>query len=286
MPNSPNSEPAARSSHWPEYFIEAGLLAAFMVSALLVTAVFEHPGSWVSGWITPPVLRRACIGLAMGLTAIALIYSPWGQRSGAHLNPATTLTFWYLGKIRGGDALGYIGAQFAGGLVGLLVVAGLMPAVAAHASVNYVVTVPGLAGPKIAFLAELIMAGVMMGTVMSLTNRPKLAPYTGVVAGSLVFLFITVWAPLSGMSINPARTFASAVPSGVWTSLWIYFVAPSLGMLLATQVYRLGTGSYGRSCPKLHHGSKARCIFCGHPGETWTLPVEPCSKGIHLTSTH
>lgn len=286
MPSSPNSQPAARASHWPEYLIEAGLLAAFMVSALLVTAVFEHPGSWVSSWITALVVRRACIGLAMGLTAIALIYSPWGQRSGAHMNPATTLTFWWLGKIRTKDALGYIGAQFAGGLGGLLVAGGLLPNVAAHPSVNYVVTVPGQAGPTLAFLAEFSMSGVMMLTVMCLTNRPRLAPYTGSVAGFLVFLFITAGAPFSGMSINPARTVASAVPSGVWTSIWIYLIAPSLGMFLAAQVYRLRDGSFGRACPKLHHGSRARCIFCGHPGAPWRLSATSRGKGSSSTSTH
>jgi aquaporin Z len=89
-------------------------------------------------------------------------------------------------------------------------------------------------------------------------------------AGTLVFLYITLEAPLSGMSINPARTTASALPSGIWTSGWIYFIAPILGMLLAAQVYRGVSGTSHLACPKLHHGTKQRCIFCGYPGRVKT----------------
>lgn len=286
MSNPLNGEPTARSLHWPEYLIEAWALGTFMVSALLVTALIEHPGSSFSSWITFPALRRGCIGLAMGVTAVGLIYSPWGQRSGAHLNPASTLTFWYLGKIRGADALGYIVAQFLGGLGGLILAGTLIGRAAAHPSVNYAVTVPGPAGAAVAFLAEFTMAGMMMFTVLSMINRPRLAPYTGLVAGCLVFLFITLAAPLSGMSINPARTFASAVPSGVWTRFWIYVAAPSLGMLFAARAYRSGNGSAGGACPKLHHGSRARCIFCGQSGAPGTPAAMPVGKGFTPTSTH
>ena len=73
---------------------------------------------------------------------------------------------------------------------------------------------------------------------MFVTNTPSIARYGGLFAGTLVFLYITFEAPLSGMSINPARTAASALPSGIWTGGWIYFVAPVLGMLLAAQVFK------------------------------------------------
>ncbi|MGH7166316.1 MAG: aquaporin, partial [Nitrospiraceae bacterium] len=106
----------ALARHWPEYLMEAAGLAVFMISAAVFTTVLEHPASPVRQAITDPVLRRALIGLAMGLTAIGIIYSPWGKQSGAHLNPAVTLTFLRLGKIQVADALFYVLAQFAGGL--------------------------------------------------------------------------------------------------------------------------------------------------------------------------
>src|SRR6266446_5140974 len=113
---------SAISTHWPEYFIEAAALGTFMVSACIFVVLFEHPSSPVhQSFESASMFRRALIGLAMGLTAIGIICSPWGQRSGAHMNPAVTLTFLALGKIAPWDALFYVVAQFAGGIAGVLV---------------------------------------------------------------------------------------------------------------------------------------------------------------------
>ena len=255
---------ASLRQHWPEYLMEAWALGMFMLSAALFTGLLEYPGSPVHQAIPSAFTRRALIGLAMGLTAIALIYSPWGQRSGAHMNPATTLTFLRLGKVTSWDAVFYIAAQFIGGVCGMLLSGRLLGAIISHPAVNYVATVPGPAGAGVAFLAEGAIACGMMLMVLFVTSTPKLARFTGVLAGALVFLYITLEAPLSGMSINPARTLASALPSGIWTSGWIYFTAPVLGMLLAAQLFILLNGAPPRACPKLHHGAKQHCIFCGH----------------------
>ncbi len=85
------------SRHWPEYLMEAASLGIFMISAGLVTVILEHPASPIWQVIPDPLFRRFVIGVAMGLTAIAIIYSPWGKQSGAHINPAVTLTFFRLG---------------------------------------------------------------------------------------------------------------------------------------------------------------------------------------------
>jgi aquaporin Z len=84
--------------------------------------------------------------------------------------------------------------------------------------------------------------------------------------GTLVFLYITFETPLSGMSINPARTFVSALPSGIWTSAWIYFAAPLAGMLLAAEIHHTLVKRARVSCAKWNHDMRYRCIFCGHPG--------------------
>lgn len=258
-------DPSLRQ-HWPEYLIEAWALGVFMISAALFTALLEHPDSPMHQAIPSALARRALIGLAMGVTAVALIYSPWGQRSGAHMNPATTLTFLRLGKVMPWDAAFYIVAQFVGGVCGVLFSKLLLGAIIAHPSVSYVTTVPGPAGTGLAFIAEAAIACGMMLMVLTVTNTPKLAGFTGLFAGVLVFLYITFEAPLSGMSMNPARTFASALPSGIWTGGWIYFTAPVLGMFLAGQIFIRVNHSTPNACPKLHHGTKKGCIFCGRYG--------------------
>jgi aquaporin Z len=205
-------------------------------------------------------MRRAAMGVAMGTTAAALIYSPWGRRSGAHNNPAVTLTFFRLGKISGRDALAYITAQFVGGAAGIAAAAMLLRPWIAHPSVNYVATVPGPGGPLLAFAAEAAISFVLMFFVLTMSSHAKAARYTGVIAALLIACFITVEAPLSGMSMNPARTLGPDLVGNVFQGLWIYFLAPPIGMLGAAEVVaRLRRRSSIR-CAKLFHDS-GHCIF-------------------------
>ena len=263
--------------HWPEYLMEAAGLAGFMVSACLFTIVLEHPASPLRQAIAEPLLRRVLMGMAMGGTAVAIIYSPWGQQSGAHLNPAITLTFFRLGKVRGWDALFYVAAQFAGGATGVLLVTLLAGQAVGHASVHYAATLPGAGGPGVAFAGEVVISFGLMLVVLTVSNTGWLARLTGLFAGLLVATYIVVEAPLSGMSMNPARTFGSALPAQLWTALWVYFTAPPLGMLLAAEVYLGRKGAHGVICAKLHHQNTQRCIFrCGYQrqeAEQWALPL-------------
>src|SRR5439155_8868334 len=128
-------------------------------------------------------------------------------------------------------------AQFMGGAAGVAIASALLGNIAAHPAVDYAVTMPGSAGVVMAFLAEMVVSFIQMSVVLSVSNSASLARYTGLFAGALVATYIILEAPLSGMSMNPARTVASALPAHVWTALWIYFIAPPLGMLLAAQVY-------------------------------------------------
>jgi len=250
--------------HWPEYVIEAAGLGFFMIAACAFAVALEHPASPIRE-VLPAFPRRALMGLAMGATAVAIIYSPWGKRSGAHINPAVTWTFFRLGKIAGWDAVFYVLAQFTGGVAGVVIAVLALGALVSHPSVNYVATIPGPYGIPFAFAAEVAMAFVMMSMILLATNQPKLARFTGVFAGVLVFAFITLEAPISGMSINPARTFGSAFNAGLWTALWLYFVAPPLGMALAAEIYRRLSTSPPVRCAKLHHDNDERCIFrCGY----------------------
>lgn len=261
-PSRPRWSRALRR-HWPEYLIEGAGLGVFMLSACLFGALLEHPASPVRLALPDATLRRVLMGLAMGTTAVAIIYSPWGKQSGAHINPAVTLAFLRLGKLRPVDAGFYVAAQFVGGLVGVLLAAALLGAVLAHPSVRYVVTVPGPVGASGAFAAEAAISFLLMLVVLRVSSlaRPRLARLTGLCAGLLVATWISLEAPLSGMSMNPARTLASALPASVFTALWIYFTAPVLGMLAASEAHRRLFGD--AHCAKLHHQNDRRCIHCG-----------------------
>jgi aquaporin Z len=108
------------------------------------------------------------------------------------------------------------------------------------------------------------MATVLMGVVLSLSNRPSLANFTSYFVGILIALYVVFFAPVSGFSINPARTTGSAVFAQVWTAEWLYFIAPLLGMMIAAEVYLRIYGADRILCAKLHPDPKYPCPFCCH----------------------
>jgi aquaporin Z len=205
----------ALKRHWPEYLMEAAELGLFMISACLFTVLLEHPASPVQQAIPSPLIRRVLIGIAMGLTAICLIYSPWGKQSGAHFNPAVTLTFLRLGKIGRWDAAFYVLAQFVGGVAGVLIAASVLGNLVTDPAVNYAVTAPGPAGLGVAFAAEFAISCLLMTMVLKVSNTERIARWTGAFSGLMVAAYISLEAPLSGMSNNPARSLGSALPAQV-----------------------------------------------------------------------
>ena len=255
----------ALRNHWPEYLMEAWGLGTFMVAACIGTAVLWHPDSPVEHWVGhSPYLQRMLMGIAMGLTAISIVYSPWGKRSGAHINPALTLTFMRLGKIAPWDALFYVIFQFIGAILGVAISWLVLGSLVSMPQVNFAVTVPGSPGVWTAFVAEVLISAGIMGTVLFTTNKPKIMHFTGIMIGCLLVLYITFEAPLSGMSMNPARTVGSAAVANEWTGWWVYFLAPVIGMLLAAEIYLWTKGKDAVHCAKLHHTTDVRCIFkCG-----------------------
>jgi aquaporin Z len=208
-----------------------------MVSALLFTILLEHPSFPLRSLITSSIFRRLVVGLAMGSTAVLLIYSPWGKKSGAHMNPAVTLTYLLLKRINKIDAFFYVIAQFIGGLLGVLVVKFFFSDFVRDSSVNYLATIPGNNDNTSAFLYEFLMSFVLIEVVL-IAGNSTLSRYTGFFAGLLLVVYITFEAPFSGMSMNPARTLASAIPSHVYTAIWIYFLAPVGGMLSAGYLFK------------------------------------------------
>jgi aquaporin Z len=249
--------------HWREYLSEAFGLGLFMVSACAFGVLLFHPASPLPVLLPSELGRRFLMGLAMGGTALVNAHAPWGKRSGSHLNPAFTLTFTRLGKVDRRDAGWYIAAQFAGGIAGTLVASALLSMWIADPTVHYVATVPGRYGNVIAFAGEVAITALLMFTVLLFASDPRRQRYTAFAAATLITLYITFEAPLSGMSMNPARTFGSALLAQDWRGIWIYFTAPLLGMLFGAELFVRRAQRAG-FCAKLDHDERVPCIFCHH----------------------
>lgn len=262
--NSNSSAPeviSALRAHWPEYLMEAAELGVFMIAACIFSVLLFHPVSPVTQLLRSETLRRVAMGTAMGSTAIAIVFSPFGKRSGAHFNPAVTLVYLRLGKVKPWDAAFYTLFQFSGGIVGVVLASMLLGNLITDRAVNYAATVPGSWGVFPAFVAEGVISFILMSTILTVSNTKRLGRWTGLFAGALVATYISIESPISGMSMNPARTFGSASVGSIWSSLWIYFTAPPLGMLMAAETYKRLKGDAAVACAKLHHHNNKRCIF-------------------------
>jgi len=155
---------SAFSQNWRLYLYECLELAIFMISACVCTLFLFHPEYPAVRMIPSPMLRRIVMGIAMGLTAVLIIHSPMGKSSGAHFNPAITLTYLRLRKIAIWDAIFYTVFQFAGGVFGVGASLLVLGKPLADPGVEYAVTIPGKYGTAAAFTAELFMATLCIRT--------------------------------------------------------------------------------------------------------------------------
>jgi aquaporin Z len=247
--------------HWPEYLMESGESGLYLFSACAFSTLLWHPGSPLQQYLPSDAVRRMWMGLAMGVTIIAIVLSPWGKQSGAHFNPAVTFTFHRLGKVELWDTVFYCAGQFLGAVVGVALASLVLRGAPMHKAVHYAATLPGIYGDSIAFVAELAISFILMSAILFASNHRTLSLYTHYFAAVLVAAYIAFESPISGMSTNPARTFGPALYGRYWHGLWIYFIAPPIGMLAAAEVFlsaREGKPSY---CAKLHHHNDKRCIF-------------------------
>ena len=267
--------------HWPEYGMEFVEMGVYLFSTCTFATLLQHPASPLRHYLANSLVRRAFFGLSIGATIAALVLTPWGRQSGGHLNPAITFTFYRLGKVQLWDAIFYGVAQFSGATLGVVLAALLLLGAPAHPTIHFAATLPGRYGLATAFLAEIAISCALMLTVLFSTNHDALSRYTPYFVGTLYVIFITLETPLSGMSMNPARTFGSAFRGRYWHALWIYFLAPTLGMLLAAELFLLARAGVGPYCAKLHHANDKRCIFCHD-----TRTPEPKNPNLEIEEIH
>ena len=282
--SSPRPEPGAALSseadlpwattlrrHWPEYAVEALFLATLVLVAGVASAWLE---SGVIPALRDSALRRAAAGVTVGLLVMAMIYSPWGRRSGTHLNPAITLAFLRLGKIGRPDAFFYLLAQVAGGFaaVAALRSGALLPAAAPASLLS---TSLGPSNEWLAFTTELVLSASAMLMILFTSNHASWFRWTGVLYGLLIMLLVGCAAPLSGFGMNVARLLAVDVTGDLAGAHWLNLLPPLLGMQLAVEAWRLLTGRSQALCAKLAHNTHGGCIFrCQHPYQARALAME------------
>src|SRR5215218_6603705 len=225
----------AFKQNWRLYLCEAVGLAIFMISACFFSAMFEGDTSWYKT-IPDAFTRLIIIGILMGSTALVIFYSPFTSPSGSQINPAVTITFLRLGKIKAWDAFFYIIFQALGGTLAVYVMAYLVQKPLTAPPVNYAATIP-IGGIAKAFVTEAIVAFLMMIMVLFTSSNHRFKKHTRWISGCFVCLYVIVAGPISGFGMNPARSLASAIPSGTWTAFWIYALVPIASMLLAAEVF-------------------------------------------------
>ncbi len=191
------------------------------------TLLFTGTGAIVINDVTGGPITHLGIALTFGLVVLAMIYAV-GEVSGAHLNPAVTVGFWAAGRMPAAEIPGYIGAQITGAFLASGALRLLFPA---HETLG--ATLPAGSAEQ-SFVLEIILTAILMFVILNVSTGAKEKGITaGIAVGAVIALEAMFAGPISGASMNPARSLAPAVVSGKLQHLWIYLAAPCLGALIA-----------------------------------------------------
>ncbi|WP_407527890.1 aquaporin [Lacibacter sp. MH-610] len=228
---------AAWNANQLYYFQEAIGLGIFMVSACFFGSMLFSPYSSWYAYLPDVFLRNILMGVAMGVTALVIFYSPITAPSGAHINPAVSLAFLRIGKTCRYDTLFFVLFQITGGTVAVFLMQLFLGKLLTSAPVHSVVTVPGKYGVAAAAVTEFSIAFITMMMVLFTSHHNTLKKYTRIFAACLVCVWVIAAGPVSGFGMNPARSFASALPAQIWTAFWIYLLMPFAGMMAAAEFF-------------------------------------------------
>ncbi len=254
----------AIGTHWKEYLMEGTELGSLMLSTCIFGTLLYSNDSPMNYLAPSRGVRSLLMGTVIAMTTFLIIRSPFGRRSGAHFNPAVTLAFLWLRRIHRWDAACYVVAHFVGAVVGVLVAHEILGVRLSSAPVRYLVTLPGTYGRPMAFIAEFVLSGLLMGVVLYASNHRLLARFSPILVALLTISYFALCSSISGFSVNPARTFSSALFAQIWEGIWIYFSAPCLGMLMSAAIYIRAMGSNRVYCAKVFHDRQSSCPFPCH----------------------
>ena len=205
-------------------------LAEFLGTFLLV---FCGTGAIVINEMSGGFLTQAGIALVFGLV-VASVILVIGDQSGAHINPSVTLAFFIHKRLPAKQAVSYIIYQLAGGISASFLLQFLFPTSSSSGS-----TATSVSSLQL-FVLEGTMSFILMLVILGVSQRAKITGIPAAVSVGTVVMLETFFAlPLTGASMNPARSLAPALVTGTWTNLWIYLLAPVTGMALAVTAWRL-----------------------------------------------
>ena len=196
--------------------------------------VFAGCGAVVTDATRDGALGTVGIGLVFGLVIMAMVYAT-GHLSGAHINPAVTVAFTLTRHFPARDALAYVAAQLAGATAGAL----LLLAAWSDKPADLGATVPSV-GAGTAFLYEAVLTAVLMFVVVAVaTDTRAVGAAAALAIGGTVGLDALFGGPITGASMNPARSFGPALASGTWTDFWVYVAGPLVGAACGALAYQL-----------------------------------------------
>jgi aquaporin Z len=241
--------------------MESAELGILMFCICLFGTLIYSGASPLEPFALSRTVKGFLMGIAIAISTFVIIRSPFGRRSGAHINPAISLAYFYLGHMHRWDTLYYVGSQFTGAFAGVFVAHQLFGKRLSGPPVCFVITIPGEHGNLIAFLAEFVLSGLLMGVVLFTTNRRRLARFSPLVVAIVTVFYYGLCSSLSGFSVNPARSFSSAIFAWIWQGIWVYFAAPVLGMLAAAALYVRSEGRQSVYCAKVFHDLESTCPF-------------------------
>lgn len=194
--------------------------------------VFAGTGAIISNDVSGGSVSHVGIAITFGLIILALIYA-LGDVSGAHFNPAVTLAFWAARRLEWGRVVPYILCQCAGGILASVLLRFMFPH---HQTLG--ATLPSGSNTQ-SFVFEVVLTMLLMFVILSVSTGAKEKGITaGIVIGAVIGLEAMFAGPISGASMNPARSLAPALVVGNLGSLWIYLLAPTLGALVGVLVCR------------------------------------------------
>jgi MIP family channel proteins len=201
--------------------------------------VFAGCGAVVSNERYHGALGAVGVSLVFGLVIMAMIYAT-GHLSGAHINPAVTLAFTLTRHFPARDAVAYVGAQLAGAAAGALVLLAVWTDKPAHLGA----TVPSVASGS-AVVYEIVLTAFLMFVIVAVaTDTRAVGAAAAIAIGGTVGLDALFGGPVTGASMNPARSFGPALAAGEWHMFWVYVVGPVVGAALGALAYQAIRGQH------------------------------------------